>query len=245
MPTASARRAASCCRASARSRRPCRRSASSASTRSCASTSSAGRPALGICLGMQLLFESSSELGGAKGLGLLDGEVAELDAPGLKVPHIGWNEVSWTNGTPLAEGLVEPGRLLPRALVRAPARRTPTTCSDGPRTAPSSPASSGAARSSACSSIRRSRAPTGLRSCGTSCASRRDPPARHRHPRRQGRAAAPGRLRPGDGLQRGPARGGARMGRGRRALPARDRPGRRPRGQAAEPGPSASGSRPS
>jgi imidazole glycerol-phosphate synthase subunit HisH len=65
----------------------------------------AGRPALGICLGMQLLFESSSELGGAKGLGLLDGEVAELDAPGLKVPHIGWNEVTWTNGTPLAEGL--------------------------------------------------------------------------------------------------------------------------------------------
>jgi imidazole glycerol-phosphate synthase subunit HisH len=68
----------------------------------------AGRPALGICLGMQLLFESSSELGGAEGLGLLDGDVTELDAPGLKVPHIGWNEVSWTNGTPLAEGLSNP-----------------------------------------------------------------------------------------------------------------------------------------
>jgi imidazole glycerol-phosphate synthase subunit HisH len=68
----------------------------------------AGRPALGICLGMQLLFESSSELGGAGGLGLLDGDVTELDAPGLKVPHIGWNEVSWTNGTPLAEGLSNP-----------------------------------------------------------------------------------------------------------------------------------------
>jgi glutamine amidotransferase len=68
----------------------------------------AGRPALGICLGMQLLFESSSELGGAEGLGLLDGEVGELDAPGLKVPHIGWNEVGWTNGTPLAEGLSNP-----------------------------------------------------------------------------------------------------------------------------------------
>jgi len=68
----------------------------------------AGKPALGICLGMQLLFESSSELGGADGLGLLDGEVAELDAPGLKVPHIGWNEVAWTNGTPLAEGLSNP-----------------------------------------------------------------------------------------------------------------------------------------
>jgi glutamine amidotransferase len=68
----------------------------------------AGRPALGICLGMQLLFESSSELGGAEGLGLLEGDVAELDAPGLKVPHIGWNEVGWANGTPLAERLSNP-----------------------------------------------------------------------------------------------------------------------------------------
>ena len=68
----------------------------------------AGRPVLGICLGMQLLFESSTELGGAEGLGLLDGEVIALDAPGLKVPHIGWNEVSWTNGSPLHEGLSNP-----------------------------------------------------------------------------------------------------------------------------------------
>jgi len=68
----------------------------------------AGKPALGICLGMQLLFESSSELGGAEGLGLLEGDVAQLDAPGLKVPHIGWNEVAWTNGTPVAEGLSNP-----------------------------------------------------------------------------------------------------------------------------------------
>jgi imidazole glycerol-phosphate synthase subunit HisH len=68
----------------------------------------AGKPALGICLGMQLLFESSSELGGAQGLGLLNGEVAEIDAPGLKVPHIGWNEVAWANGTPIAEGLPNP-----------------------------------------------------------------------------------------------------------------------------------------
>ena len=68
----------------------------------------AGKPALGICLGMQLLFESSTELGGAEGLGLIEGDVAELDAPGLKVPHIGWNEVAWSNGTPLAEGLASP-----------------------------------------------------------------------------------------------------------------------------------------
>jgi imidazole glycerol-phosphate synthase subunit HisH len=68
----------------------------------------AGKPALGICLGMQLLFESSSEHSGAEGLGLLEGAVGGLDAPGLKVPHIGWNEVAWTNGTPLAEGISNP-----------------------------------------------------------------------------------------------------------------------------------------
>jgi len=68
----------------------------------------AGKPALGICLGMQLLFESSSEHGGAEGLGLLAGEVVALDARWVKVPHIGWNEVVWTNGTPLADGLANP-----------------------------------------------------------------------------------------------------------------------------------------
>ena len=53
------------------------------------------RPLLGICLGMQLLFSSSTENQGADGLGLLEGRVRELDAPGLKVPHIGWEPVRW------------------------------------------------------------------------------------------------------------------------------------------------------
>jgi glutamine amidotransferase len=66
---------------------------------------SAGVPILGICLGMQLLFESSVELGGADGLGLLPGEVRALDAPGLKIPQIGWNTVSWTHQSPLVAGL--------------------------------------------------------------------------------------------------------------------------------------------
>ncbi|HEX8856568.1 MAG TPA: imidazole glycerol phosphate synthase subunit HisH [Thermoleophilaceae bacterium] len=66
---------------------------------------SAGVPVLGICLGMQLLFEESAELGGATGLGLLRGRVEPLDAPGLKVPQIGWNAVSWRKRTALNDGL--------------------------------------------------------------------------------------------------------------------------------------------
>jgi glutamine amidotransferase len=65
-----------------------------------------GTPLLGICLGMQLLFESSTELGGADGLGLLPGTVDYLPAPaGLKLPHIGWNLVRFTNDSPLSEEL--------------------------------------------------------------------------------------------------------------------------------------------
>ena len=55
----------------------------------------AGTPVLGICLGMQLAFERSTELGGAQGLGLVPGEVRPLSARGLKLPHIGWNEVTF------------------------------------------------------------------------------------------------------------------------------------------------------
>jgi imidazole glycerol-phosphate synthase subunit HisH len=67
----------------------------------------AGVPLLGICLGMQLLFERSDEHEGATGLGLLPGTVTRLDAPGLKIPHIGWNEVAFTRASPLLEGLGE------------------------------------------------------------------------------------------------------------------------------------------
>jgi len=65
----------------------------------------AGVPVLGICLGMQLIFGSSTELEGADGLALLDGEVTGLDAQGRKVPHMGWSPVSWTREEPLIEGL--------------------------------------------------------------------------------------------------------------------------------------------
>ena len=62
-------------------------------------------PLLGICLGMQLLFESSTEHEGATGLGLLPGDVTALDARGLKLPHIGWNRVTMRRPSPLTSGL--------------------------------------------------------------------------------------------------------------------------------------------
>lgn len=62
-------------------------------------------PVLGICLGLQLLFGSTTELGGAEGLGLLPGEVNGLDAPGLKIPHIGWSPVRWEKQSRLIEGI--------------------------------------------------------------------------------------------------------------------------------------------
>ncbi|MCL6431383.1 MAG: imidazole glycerol phosphate synthase subunit HisH [Anaerolineae bacterium] len=64
----------------------------------------ARRPILGICLGMQLLFEGSDEMGRHRGLGLLRGRARRFP-PGLKVPHIGWNQVHIVRPSPLLEGL--------------------------------------------------------------------------------------------------------------------------------------------
>lgn len=67
-----------------------------------------GKPLLGICLGMQLLFEESHEYGVHRGLGLIKGQVASIDdelrrrkITDLKVPHIGWNSLSFKEGEPL------------------------------------------------------------------------------------------------------------------------------------------------
>lgn len=65
----------------------------------------AGTPLFGSCMGMQLLFESSEEHGGARGLGLLRGEVRRLAADGLKLPHIGWSEVRRERDSPIWAGL--------------------------------------------------------------------------------------------------------------------------------------------
>ena len=64
-----------------------------------------GTPVLGICLGMQLLFERSTELGGADGLGVLAGAVEPLAAPGLKVPHIGWEPMRLERASEVTEGI--------------------------------------------------------------------------------------------------------------------------------------------
>jgi imidazole glycerol-phosphate synthase subunit HisH len=62
----------------------------------------AGVPLLGICLGMQLLFDASTEHEGAEGLGLLPGEVTRLDpGAGGKLPHIGWNRVTFARASAL------------------------------------------------------------------------------------------------------------------------------------------------
>jgi imidazole glycerol-phosphate synthase subunit HisH len=67
----------------------------------------AGVPVMGICLGLQLLFESSVENEGGAGLSLLGGLVAPLEANGYKVPHIGWSPVRWEHESRLTEGLGE------------------------------------------------------------------------------------------------------------------------------------------
>ena len=55
-------------------------------------------PFLGICLGLQLLFENSDESKGVSGLGILEGEILRIpDEPGLKIPHIGWNSLKFMN----------------------------------------------------------------------------------------------------------------------------------------------------
>ncbi len=65
-----------------------------------------GRPFLGICLGLQLLFESSEESPGVKGLGILEGEILKIpETEGLKIPHMGWNSLELQNDGRLFQGI--------------------------------------------------------------------------------------------------------------------------------------------
>ena len=64
-----------------------------------------GKPLLGICLGMQLLFEESDEQGSHQGLGLLVGKVVRFQQTGIKVPQIGWNQLDLARSSPIIEGM--------------------------------------------------------------------------------------------------------------------------------------------
>ena len=65
-------------------------------------------PFLGICLGLQLLFESSEESPGVKGLGVLKGEIVRIpESGGLKIPHMGWNSLRFPRSGRLFAGLPE------------------------------------------------------------------------------------------------------------------------------------------
>jgi imidazole glycerol-phosphate synthase subunit HisH len=66
----------------------------------------AGKPFLGICIGMQMLFDESEEAPGVKGLGIVPGMVRRL-GPGLRTPHMGWNELEIRPGSRLFDGLAE------------------------------------------------------------------------------------------------------------------------------------------
>lgn len=65
----------------------------------------AKKPFLGICLGMQLIFDKGYEFGVCDGLGLIGGDVRKMEAPGLIIPHMGWNKLEKLNDCPLLEGV--------------------------------------------------------------------------------------------------------------------------------------------
>ena len=67
------------------------------------------KPFLGICLGMQMLFEKSWEFEETEGLGLIPGEIVRIPDTGLKIPHMGWNQLEITQSCPFLEGIKDGG----------------------------------------------------------------------------------------------------------------------------------------
>lgn len=67
----------------------------------------AGKPILGICLGMQMLFEKGYEFGETDGLGLIPGNVVLIEGGGLKIPHMGWNDLTVLNDCPLSADVAD------------------------------------------------------------------------------------------------------------------------------------------
>ncbi len=66
-----------------------------------------GKPLLGLCLGLQLLFTQSEEFGIHQGLNLIPGKVLKFDEAGLRVPHVGWNQIEGTAPNPLLAGIAD------------------------------------------------------------------------------------------------------------------------------------------
>jgi imidazole glycerol-phosphate synthase subunit HisH len=66
-----------------------------------------GTPLLGLCLGLQLLFSESEEFGTHTGLNLIAGKVLKFKDPGLRVPHVGWNQIEGDQPNPLLQGIPE------------------------------------------------------------------------------------------------------------------------------------------
>jgi imidazole glycerol-phosphate synthase subunit HisH len=71
----------------------------------CGDAVRAGKPFLGVCIALQVVFEGSEESPGVEGLGLMPGRVVRFGGNGLKVPHIGWNELSVVQSHPVLDGL--------------------------------------------------------------------------------------------------------------------------------------------
>ena len=71
----------------------------------CLETYRAGKPFLGVCIALQVFFEASEESPGVEGLGILPGKVVRFDVGGLKVPHMGWNELDVVREHPILGGL--------------------------------------------------------------------------------------------------------------------------------------------
>ena len=67
-----------------------------------------GKPLLGICLGLHLMFEESDETPGVKGLGIFKGKIVKIpEKDGLKIPHMGWNQLEFNRKCPLLDGVAE------------------------------------------------------------------------------------------------------------------------------------------
>ena len=179
-------------------------------------------PVLGVCLGMQLLFESLRGARRRRGLGLLAGEVrAARRRRAASCRTSAGTRCAGRAASPLTAGLPDPSCLLPRALLRAAARRPGASCSArreyGERfatvvglAATSSARQFHPEKSSAhgLALLRQLRA-------AVHAGAPLDPLPGDRHPRGQGRAAGQGRLRREDRLRRPTAGGGARVGRRR------------------------------